>query len=40
MKGDIAQLARAPALHADGHRFKSGYLHLMNKQSYLGFGGS
>ena len=27
MYGGIAQLARAPALQAGGHRFESGYLH-------------
>ena len=25
--GELAQLARAPALHAGGHRFDSGILH-------------
>lgn len=25
--GDVAQFGRAPALHAGGHRFKSGHLH-------------
>ena len=27
--GGIAQLARAPALQAGGHRFESDYLHQM-----------
>ena len=26
--GELAQLARAPALHAGGHRFDSGILHI------------
>ncbi len=33
-KGELAQLARAPALHAGGHRFDSGILH----QSFRGNG--
>ena len=28
-RGGIAQLARAPALQAGGHRFESDYLHHM-----------
>ena len=28
--GGLAQLARAPALHAGGHRFDSDILHLNN----------
>ena len=27
LKGELAQLARAPALHAGGHRFDSDILH-------------
>lgn len=27
-KGELAQMARAPALHAGGHRFDFGTLHL------------
>ena len=27
LDGELAQLARAPALHAGGHRFDSGILH-------------
>ena len=27
INGELAQLARAPALHAGGHRFDSGILH-------------
>ena len=30
--GGIAQLARAPALQAGGHRFESDYLHQINKR--------
>ena len=28
-RGGIAQLARAPALQAGGHRFESDYLHQL-----------
>ena len=28
MKGGLAQLARASALHAEGHRFDSDILHI------------
>ena len=28
MHGELAQLARAPALHAGGHRFDSDILHV------------
>ena len=31
-KGGIAQLARALAWHARGHRFESDYLHLNNPE--------
>jgi hypothetical protein len=27
--GELAQLARAPALHAGGHRFDSDILHIL-----------
>jgi hypothetical protein len=29
--GGLAQLARAPALHAGGHRFDSDILHLLKR---------
>ena len=29
--GDIVQLARTSALQAEGHRFKSGYLHQQDE---------
>ena len=31
--GGLAQLARAPALHAGGHRFDSDILHLLARSS-------
>ena len=30
--GELAQLARAPALHAGGRRFDSDILHIIKKQ--------
>ena len=33
MLGELAQLARAPALHAGGHRFDSGILHQVPEKS-------
>ncbi len=32
MNGELAQLARAPALHAGGHRFESDILHNKGKR--------
>ncbi len=34
--GGLAQLARAPALHAGGHRFDSDILHLLNTMYHKG----
>ena len=34
--GGLAQLARAPALHAGGHRFDSDILHQMGQKVLLG----
>ena len=31
-KGELAQLARAPALHAGGHRFDSDILHELSEK--------
>jgi hypothetical protein len=33
-KGGLAQLARAPALHAGGHRFDSDILHFLKVSNY------
>ena len=33
--GGLAQLARAPALHAGGHRFDSDILHFLKKLNYF-----
>ena len=33
--GGIAQLARAPALQAGGHRFESDYLHHLKRQLFM-----
>ena len=33
--GGLAQLARAPALHAGGHRFDSDILHFFNNKNIL-----
>ena len=32
--GGLAQLARAPALHAGGHRFDSDILHVKSSLTY------
>ena len=32
VNGELAQLARAPALHAGGHRFDSGILHRAKRK--------
>ena len=34
-KGELAQLARALAWHARGHRFDSDILHLVNSKKCL-----
>jgi hypothetical protein len=34
--GELAQLARAPALHAGGQRFESVILHIVHRNFSLG----